>query len=485
MTQQQFIERFNYNLKTDKIGGGSFGTVYKAYDNGRDREVAIKVSEVRHIGNKEFSLLQEYDAIKNLPIHQNIAFYEDIYRFDTMAGTFDYAIMQYYPLGNLSHYLKTNPLTSSEREKLVIGILKGIGFLHQYQVVHRDLKPSNILVVDRQGQLIPKITDFGLSKQANKDNKASQFTNYFAGGTLQYSSPEQVKGLPLKFNTDLWSFGVIAYEILTGNTLFETKDDVTGTAEWQKEITNMILYEDVSIKLKNLSHNWQGVIVNCLERDPEKRVQNIEEVLQRFNTNNSKNIASKKTPISTKKPSVKNDIKHQETAIKTAINDTKTQIKENAATDNKDSKPIISKTSYWSSFFVSPLKMKRARTLCISLIILSFVQIVIMISSLATEEEFNEYQPDYNPDFTLLDIFFMFWVALWLIYGLAFYFFSIRINLKVKILIPVLLLPLMLFFEFLGNMTMAIFMLYIVLSPVYWIVFWLKHRNFKKLTNNS
>ncbi len=283
MTQEQFTKQFSFDLRKDKIGGGSFGTVYKAYDNVNDIEVAIKVSEVKFVGDKEFSLLEEYNAIKNIPAHANIANYNSVHRFESFQGIFDYALMQYYPLGNLSHYLKHNDVSLQDREKLVIGILEGIAFLHQNKVVHRDLKPSNILVVNRKGELIPKITDFGLSKQANADAKGSRFTNSFAGGTLQYSSPEQIKGLPLKLNTDLWSFGAIAYEILTGNTLFETQSESTATAEWQKEITNMILHTDVSEKLKSLSPNWQNAITACLQRDLTKRVQSTEALQQYIN----------------------------------------------------------------------------------------------------------------------------------------------------------------------------------------------------------
>lgn len=277
MTQQEFKERYNYNLRTDNIGGGSFGTVYKAYDNKLDREVAIKVSEVKKVGEKEFSLQEEFNAVKDIPVHQNIANYEAVYRFDAMNGIFDYAIMQYYPLGNLSSYLKNNTTTFKVRESLVLGILDGISHLHTYKVVHRDLKPSNILVVDRRGKLVPKITDFGLSKQAD-NGQQSKFTNSFAGGTLQYSSPEQLKGKPLKLNTDLWSFGVIAYEILTQKVLFDSESSSTASAEWQNEVTQKILNENISSKLTELPDNWKQVIGKCLERPVSKRVQNVNEI---------------------------------------------------------------------------------------------------------------------------------------------------------------------------------------------------------------
>ncbi|PQJ81864.1 serine/threonine-protein kinase [Polaribacter glomeratus] len=273
MTQQEFRKRYEFDLKTDNIGGGSFGTVYKAYDTVLDREVAIKVSEVKMVGDKEFSLLEEYKAIENLTAHKNIANYEKVFRFESFPAIYDYGIMQYYSLGNLSHYLKNNEVSLEKRDSITKAVLEGIGFLHQHKVVHRDLKPSNILVVDRRGKIIPKITDFGLSKQAEGDGQASRFTNSFAGGTLQYSSPEQLKGLPLKLNTDLWSFGAIAYEILTGKTLFEADSQGTASAEWQNTITQKILHADITEELQTLPTNWQKVVRHCLERDVYKRAQ--------------------------------------------------------------------------------------------------------------------------------------------------------------------------------------------------------------------
>ena len=80
MNEQQFIARYSFNLKEDKIGGGSFGTVYRAYDNVLDKEVAIKVSEVKYVGKKEFSLLEEFKAIESVPSNMYIANYEEVYR---------------------------------------------------------------------------------------------------------------------------------------------------------------------------------------------------------------------------------------------------------------------------------------------------------------------------------------------------------------------------------------------------------------------
>jgi formylglycine-generating enzyme required for sulfatase activity/serine/threonine protein kinase len=331
MTEEEFFKRYTYNVQKNNIGGGSFGTVYKAYDNILDREVAIKVSEVKVVGDKEFSLLVEFEAIAHLPMSMYIANYEGVFRFIERNGTYDYAVMQYYSLGNLSHYLKKNEVSLLKRESITKGILEGIAFLHEHKVVHRDLKPSNILVVDRQGEIIPKITDFGLSKQAEADGKASRFTNSFAGGTLQYSSPEQLKGLPLKLNTDLWSFGAIAYEILTGKTLFEAQSQSTASAEWQNAITQKILHADVSKELEILPLHWRKVVSACLEKDVNNRVQNSIALFSML----SGNEKPKEQPVSDAKTVVKEP--NTENKSSTSYNNDETIIKGKQKTDQEKS----------------------------------------------------------------------------------------------------------------------------------------------------
>ena len=209
MTQAEFFQRYTYSPSHDRIGGGSFGTVYKAYDNLLHREVAIKVSEVKTTsdGKKTFSLKDEFEALRHVPKHPNIANYEELYSFEMPNGIFDYAVMQYYPDGNLSDAIKEG-LTAEQKEDIAKQLLEGIAFLHQHKVVHRDLKPSNILIVKHGGKMIPLITDFGLSKAAETGD-GSVFTNSFGGGTPRYSSPEQLQGKPLRLNTDLLSYGAI------------------------------------------------------------------------------------------------------------------------------------------------------------------------------------------------------------------------------------------------------------------------------------
>lgn len=271
MTQEEFFERYKYDVNNDKIGIGTFGTVYKAYDTVESGFVALKISEVKTIGTKKFSLADEFGIIQNLPEHLNIVKYKSVDTFSQPTGTFDFAVMPFYPAGSLRELLKDNPPEYKDRESIALQILEGLEFLHNHNVIHRDLKPSNILIeVNPTSEGIvytPKIADFGLSKVSEQDNK-SRFTSSFEGGTLQYSSPEQLKGEPIRYNADLWSWAVISYKLLTDNDLFSFESNSGDIHLMMK-----ILEEDVTPKLAELPENWRIALYDALIKDPSQRIK--------------------------------------------------------------------------------------------------------------------------------------------------------------------------------------------------------------------
>ena len=272
MTQAEFFKRYTYSPSRDRIGGGGFGTVYKAYDNVLHREVAIKVSEVKTTadGKKTFSLKDEFEALSHVPKHPNIANYEEFYSYEMPNGIFDYAVMQYYPDGNLNNAIKQG-LTAEQKEDIATQLLEGIDFLHKHKVVHRDLKPGNILIVRHGGKVIPLITDFGLSKAAGVAD-GSVFSNSFGAGTPKYSSPEQLQGNTLRFNTDLWSYGAILYELFTGEQLFTAGSGAANTAQADMEVYNKIVNGDVQ-SLGKMPEKWRKVAERCLVVDATKRAK--------------------------------------------------------------------------------------------------------------------------------------------------------------------------------------------------------------------
>jgi formylglycine-generating enzyme required for sulfatase activity/serine/threonine protein kinase len=274
MTLQEFQKRYDYNTATDELGKGGFGSVYKAYDRLEDRWVAIKIVKVEKDGENT-SLMNEVETVKKLPKHANIAQYESCYRFNSPFGVFDHAIMQYYEVGNLSQLIKGQKLSFKEKEEIAAGVIAGIAHLHAHNIVHRDIKSSNILIAQRpDGTYNPKI----VSKEFT-DTAKSYFSNSFAGGSLLYLAPEQLKGGQIRKNVDLWSMGVMLFELFTGQVPFyPAKDDGTETA--RKEIIQKIEKAQIPDTIQQIPTPWGNLIRACLVVDSNLRIKDTDTVLQ-------------------------------------------------------------------------------------------------------------------------------------------------------------------------------------------------------------
>lgn len=271
MTHEQFQQRYRYNPSTDTLGEGGFGKVFKAYDTHRDRWVAIKIAEVK-AGLEQVRLKKEVEMVNRLPSHANIAYYEESYTFSSFAGEYDFGILQYYEAGNLQQLLEKTHLSFSQKEAILTQLLEGIAFLHSHGIIHRDLKPQNILIVNRNGEYIPKITDFGISKQLDI-NKSSVFNNSLAGaGTLSFASPEQLGDKTIRKNTDLWSFGVIAFWLLTGKLPFNTGGHASTSEAGRLELYKQINSGIKPSLLNGIESKWQQLIGRCLIVDAESRI---------------------------------------------------------------------------------------------------------------------------------------------------------------------------------------------------------------------
>ena len=270
MTYQEFQKRYQYHPVNDRIGKGGFGVVFKAYDTYLDRYVALKMSEVAD-ENDSTRLANEVKLAAKLPVHPNIAHYEECYTFTTSTGMYDFGVLQFYNDGSLDDLIKKNVLTTDEKISILKQILNGIGFLHSNRIVHRDLKPRNILIARRGEKYIPKITDFGISKEFDAANSAAFGNSMVGAGTLAYSSPEQLSERSMHRNTDLWSYGVIAYQLFTGELPFTTGSySVTssdGRMELFRQVNSGVLPETVN----TIPEPWQGAIRRLLVVDPMVR----------------------------------------------------------------------------------------------------------------------------------------------------------------------------------------------------------------------
>jgi len=270
MTFDEFKKRYEYDPDNDRLGSGGFGDVFKAYDTHRDRWIALKIAKVLP-DYDSVRLKREVDMVAQLPTHPNVAYYEEGYTFDSFDGKYDFGILQYYENGNLLQLMKNGKLTAEQKHFILKQILSGLEFLHGHGIIHRDLKPQNILMARRKNDYIPKITDFGISKKLEV-NKSTLISNSIVGaGTLAYSSPEQLNAAEIRKNTDLWSFGVIAFQLLAGELPFNTGPHTTSEAG-RLELFSQINSGKLPSLIEDIAEPWQTMIRMCLTKDIGKRV---------------------------------------------------------------------------------------------------------------------------------------------------------------------------------------------------------------------
>ena len=276
MTEQEFLKRYTYNPATDSLGHGGFGDVFRAYDNYLDRYVAIKVAQVRG-GIEMLRLRNEVDKASKL-LHPNVAHYEECHTMLYPTGEFDFAVMQYYEDGSLDKLFGSDALTREASYDILTQILEGLAYLHSEGIIHRDLKPQNVLIARRGNRYIPKITDFGISKQLD-EGQSSAVSNSVLGGTRAYASPEQLKERTIRKNTDLWSFGVIAYQMLVGALPFNCGGFSPTSEEGRQEQFRQMMSGLLPEALNDVPEPWQRLIRECLTVENEKRIAHAEDCL--------------------------------------------------------------------------------------------------------------------------------------------------------------------------------------------------------------
>lgn len=261
------------------LGSGSYGRVIKVEDQVYTEWVAIKISEFK--GNDPKSLKAEVELARRIPPHANIARYDACYRLETDTSISDFAIMKYYPDGNLADLMRHVTLTPAQIYELTRGILLGLQHLHQQRIVHRDFKPANVLISrDNAGRFIPKIADFGLSKLVTNDElDGSDFDLSDGRGTPSYKAPEQIEGSQVSFNLDLWAFGVILYELMTSEKPFRADLRNSSEQSARREIEKKIVTVELPARVNDIGEPYGSMIRRCLVHDIHQRVRREDELL--------------------------------------------------------------------------------------------------------------------------------------------------------------------------------------------------------------
>nr|MBP7694636.1 serine/threonine protein kinase [Anaerolineales bacterium] len=249
-----------------QIGQGGMATVYKAYHAAMDRYVAIKVLPHQLADNAEFAgrFQQEARTIARLE-HARIL---PVYDSGTGAGL-PYLVMRYLEAGTLKERMQASLLSLAEVDRLFTQLAEALEYAHRQGVIHRDLKPSNAML-DAQGNLF--LTDFGIAKLLEG---GAQFTNTGAMmGTPAYMSPEQAQGDKVDQRTDIYSLGIILYELTTGRVPFEAE---TPLAVVLKQI-NSPLPPPSSIK-PDLAPGIERVLLKALAKEPADRFASVADFL--------------------------------------------------------------------------------------------------------------------------------------------------------------------------------------------------------------
>src|ERR1700735_91801 len=250
------------------LGQGGMGRVYKAYDKELDRTVAIKVVREGAIGQADALKRFKQELVLASKIsHKNILRIHDM---GEVAGV-RFISMAYIDGKDLQHIIRENPKMPLDRVlKFSQQIAEALAAAHAEGVVHRDLKPQNLLI-GNDDQVF--VCDFGLAKSFEESAIGMTRTGAFLG-TPRYMSPEQVEGKPADQRADLYAFGLILYEMVTGDVPF------TG------ESTLKVMYQRIKEKPKSPKlinpalPNWLvRIIMRCLEKDPADRYQSAYEIL--------------------------------------------------------------------------------------------------------------------------------------------------------------------------------------------------------------
>jgi serine/threonine protein kinase len=250
----------------EELGRGGMGVVYKAKDNKLKRFVALKFLPSAISGHKEAKLrfIKEAQTASILD-HQNICTIHEIH--ETEDGQM-YIAMAYYEGETLKKKIKEGAVPLAEAIGIVIQIAQGLSKAHSEGIVHRDIKPANIIETSDR---VIKIVDFGLAKLASE---ARVTLTSSIIGTPAYMSPEQAMGESLDQRVDLWSLGVVFYELLTGHLPFLGENEQSMLYA----IINKTPEPPMDLK-KEIPEEAERIVLKCLRKQPERRYQSADRLI--------------------------------------------------------------------------------------------------------------------------------------------------------------------------------------------------------------
>jgi serine/threonine protein kinase len=237
-----------------KLGGGAYGAVFKG--KWRNQAVAVKKISGTFTAKQLDAFMAEAELMSKLRPHENIIQFLGVVSSNPPA-----IVTKYYELGSLLQFLQNKSLA----ESTVIGILKGISagmtHLHTENVIHRDLAARNILLEATSSDVRTVVADFGFARPLEPNADQNKTTT--AIGPVRWMSPEALKLKLYSFKSDVWSFGVVVWEILTKQMPWSDMDNVNAIMAIMNH-KRLVIPEETRLSLRIL-------IENCWNLDPEKR----------------------------------------------------------------------------------------------------------------------------------------------------------------------------------------------------------------------
>lgn len=255
----------------EKLGGGGMGVVYKAEDTKLKRTVALKFlpPEVTRDEEAKERFIHEAQAASALD-HPNICDIHDI--GETDDGQL-FIVMTCYEGETLKKKIEHGPLKIEEAVEICIQVAQGLQKAHEHGIVHRDIKAANVMITSDG---IAKIVDFGLAKLSGQTVLTKAGTTV---GTAAYMSPEQARGEPVDHRTDIWSLGVVMYEMISGRLPF--------AGEYEQAIVYLILNEEPEPMMSaqgNVPAGLERIVEKALAKSDSKRYQHIGEMAAELQT---------------------------------------------------------------------------------------------------------------------------------------------------------------------------------------------------------
>ena len=250
----------------ERLGEGGMACVYKAYDKRLERYVALKVISSNQQQSESFIKRFEREAKALAKFsHPNIV---DIHDYGDFNGI-PYLVMEYLPGGTLKNRMGA-PVPYQEAARLILPIAQALDYAHQRNIIHRDIKPANILLSDTG---IPMLSDFGIAK-VTQAGQQTQLTAVGVGiGTPEYMSPEQGRGLNIDHRSDIYSLGVVFFELLTGRKPFRAD---TPMATILKHISDPI--PRPSELAPGIPPEAEQIIFKAMAKRPQDRYQTMSEL---------------------------------------------------------------------------------------------------------------------------------------------------------------------------------------------------------------